>query len=138
MMENLIKGHVAGVLNERELIINVGSDDGVTLGMKFKILSDSSIIVKDPITDEEIGEIDREKIRVKCIEVQEKLSVCTTYRVITQRNVFSGSAIMKDLFEDKEYVETLRYNPNDKPEPLSMEESYVKVRDRCIQIKDDD
>lgn len=40
MMENLIKGHVAGVLNERELIINVGSDDGVTLGMKFKILSD--------------------------------------------------------------------------------------------------
>lgn len=138
MMENLIKGHVAGVLNERELIINVGSDDGVTLGMKFKILSDSPIIVKDPITDEEIGEIDREKIRVKCIEVQEKLSVCTTYRVFTQRNVFSGSTIMKDLFEDKEYVETLRYNPNDKPELLSMEESYVKVRDRCIQIRDND
>lgn len=137
-MENLIKGHVAGVLNERELIINVGSDDGVTLGMKFKILSDSPIIVKDPITDEEIGEIDREKIRVKCIEVQEKLSVCTTYRVFTQRNVFSGSTIMKDLFEDKEYVETLRYNPNDKPELLSMEESYVKVRDRCIQIRDND
>ena len=135
-MENLIKGHVAGVLNERELIINVGSDDGVTLGMKFKILSDSPIIVKDPITDEEIGEIDREKIRVKCIEVQEKLSVCTTYRVFTQRNVFSGSTIMKDLFEDKEYVETLRYNPNEKPELLSMEESYVKVRDRCIQIRD--
>lgn len=70
--------------------------------------------------------------------MQEKLSVCTTYRVFTQRNVFSGSTIMKDLFEDKEYVETLRYNPNDKPELLSMEESYVKVRDRCIQIRDND
>ena len=36
---SLIKGHVAEVLNAREVVINRGIQHGVELGMKFAILA---------------------------------------------------------------------------------------------------
>lgn len=131
---DLIEGHVAQILNERSIVINKGSVAGVKIGMRFKVLSTDPLAIVDPITGEEIGELNREKIRVECIEIYESFSVCSTYMKHWRGGYFSGSAIMNELVQEREVVETLRYNAKDKPKPLSEEESIVKIGDRCIQI----
>jgi len=136
MKNDLIEGYVAKILNERELLINIGSIDGVEIGMKFKVLANSPIIVRDPKTNEEIGQLDREKVRVKCIEVHDKFSICATFKINKIKGFLSTSILFDDLMADKKVVETLRYNPSDKPEPLSEEDSYVKIGDRCVQLLD--
>jgi hypothetical protein len=67
-----VEGRVANVLNARELVINIGRDDGVRRGMKFKVLADTPTEITDPETERVIGVIDREKVRVQATEVTKK------------------------------------------------------------------
>ena len=67
-----MKVRVAAILNARELAINIGSDGGVVQGMKFAVLAESPTIVTDPMTGDELDQIDREKVRVEAIEVSPK------------------------------------------------------------------
>ena len=73
-----IKGKVATIINERDLVINIGSDAGVQDGMKFKVI-ESQLDIKDPDTGESLGSVSREKIRVKIVEVHSKFSIGKTY-----------------------------------------------------------
>jgi len=50
-----IKGKVAAILSRRELILNIGSEDGVEIGMKFVILNSKGIDVTDLITGRSSG-----------------------------------------------------------------------------------
>lgn len=134
MSKVTIEGLVAGVLNERELIINIGSNASVDVGMKFKILSDSPTDIFDPITNEKIGELNLEKVRVRCTKVEPGFSICSTYVVRHQAGLLSGSSILYRMLEERDVVETLRFDPADKPAPLNEEDSYVKIGDRCVQI----
>lgn len=131
-----IQGKVAGIVTERELTINIGSKDGVYEGMKFKILANTPMEVADPETGEKLGILDREKVRVTTTEVQEKFSVCKTYRttVIGGWNFPNFAA----LSVRQEFPETLKVEDSQLPQPLSEEESYVKVGDRVVQLMEDD
>lgn len=73
-----IRGKVARVLNPREVAINVGTTNGVAVGMYFDIVGRADI--KDPDTKEVLGSIDRPKVRVRITEVKERLSVASTYQ----------------------------------------------------------
>ena len=55
-----IEGKVAQVLNAQELIINVGRNGGVVEGMKFAVLAETPLAVKDPDSGALLGEVDRE------------------------------------------------------------------------------
>lgn len=136
----LIEGKVASVLNERELAINIGSEHGVTAGMKFKVLADKPTEILDPESGESLGSLDRDKVRVKAVDVQARFSVCRTYKT---RYVGGGafySAFANVLVaQPREVVETLKAEDSALPPPLSEEESYVKKGDRVVQLlKDDD
>jgi hypothetical protein len=135
----LIEGKVASVLNERELAINVGAEQGVTPGMKFKVLANQPTEILDPETGESLGSIDRHKVKVKAVDVQARFSVCRTYKthhVGDWRSVYLGAAFVG---ESREVVETLKAEDSTLPSPLSEEESYVKKGDRVVQLlKDDD
>ena len=80
-MADLIRGKVARVLNSREIAINLGWDDGVEAGMYFNVLDQKSEDVTDPDTGKLLGSVERPKVGVKVIDVQEKLSVAATYKV---------------------------------------------------------
>ena len=75
-----IRGKVARVLNSREVAINKGSDDGVKIGMIFKILSTKGSEIEDPDTGEPLGSVDLVKTNVKVTVVQERIAVASTYR----------------------------------------------------------
>jgi hypothetical protein len=134
-----LQGRVAQILNERELVINIGEINGVRKGMKFAILSESPLEVVDPVTHEKLDIIDREKVRVAVTEIRSKISICKTYRVKKigggMLYDFAGLAVMKGMLEPPQEInETLKSEDSSLPPPLSPEESYVKINDRVILV----
>lgn len=128
-----IEGRVAQILNERELVLNVGSRDGVKAGMVFAVLGESPLEVRDPISNEVLDEVDREKVRVEVFELRERIALCRTYEV---RRVGGWLDFgLSDLIGPRhEIVATLR--SDEYPKPLSSRESYVKIGDRARQVKE--
>lgn len=137
MTNDRLEGRVVQILNERELTINLGQTSGVDTGMKFAVLAETPLKQVDPITDELLGELDREKVRVMATEVYEKFSVCRTYETVVV-----GRPSMDQMFGlkilqgegQREVPKTLRADKSFLPPPLSQEESYVKIGDRVRQV----
>lgn len=77
-MTEPIRGKVAQVLSSRDIALNLGSANGVVVGMEFDVIDQAEI--KDPDTEELLGFIELSKARVRVTDVQEKLAVATTYR----------------------------------------------------------
>lgn len=133
--EQILQGQVAQILNEREIVINVGSDRGVRVGMKFAILADKATEVYDPDNGELLDKVDREKTRVEAVEVRARITICRTYRTRT----VGGGALYQSLGSGmfaapKQIVETLRLTDDNYLPPLSPAESYVKIKDRVVQV----
>jgi hypothetical protein len=130
-----LEGRVAAILNAKELVINIGAVNGVKLGSIFAILSEKPIVIKDPTTGDLLDQIDREKVRVKVIEVRERVAICSTYRMtagMDYSGVLSASKLLRAMEETK--LETLKIADSGVPAPLTEEESYVKVNDRIVLI----
>lgn len=138
--KKIVEGRVAAILNARELVINVGSENGVEPGMKFAVLAQTPLLVKDPMTGKELDHVDREKVRVQATEVRPKITICRTYRVKRIEGGLFGTRpwTIADLYRPAKGIpETLRIEDSSMPPPLSEQESYVKVKDRAIQVLDD-
>lgn len=73
-----IKGKVAAILNERDLIINKGKNDGVSEGMPFQV-TQPDVPVRDPDSGADLGVLTRDKIKVKVFDVHPQFSVAKTY-----------------------------------------------------------
>lgn len=133
-----LKGKVAAILNERELVVNLGSDAGVAEGMKFKVLEPTRQIL-DPDTGEPLGTFEREKVRVKILEVNPKYSVGSTYETY---QVTVGSGGMPDLSHlwgrsrQVTRVRTLRLDGGLYMEPMDETKSFVKIGDLVALIED--
>ena len=76
-MTEPIRGKVARVLNEQEIVINAGIVDGVTVGMDFNVMDTNGEDIRDPDTNEVLGSIERPKVRVRITHAQGKLAVAT-------------------------------------------------------------
>ncbi len=136
-----LEGSVAQILNERELVINIGSTRGVRRGVKFAVLAPEPSEIFDPETGELLGVVDREKVRVQAREVHERFTICATYekRVVRSGGSGFGAAAFRDLFEPprtREVPITLGMDEESVPAPLSAEESYVKIGDRVKQVEE--
>lgn len=136
-----IKGRVAQILNERELVINRGSCDGVALGMKFAVLDPRGQDIKDPDTGDPLGSLHRPKVEVQVTRVEERLAVARTfkYREVNVGGRGLDSAALggvAGIFAPPKYVrkyDTFRSEDalwKDLPE----DESYVKLGDPVEQI----
>jgi hypothetical protein len=133
-----IEGKVASIVNSRELSINIGRNDGVEIGMQFKVLAGEPIEIRDPDTDKLLGTLDKEKVRVRVSEVLDTFSVCKTFRTKIVGTTSSASFAYNMIVGRREIPETLKTNDSDYPEPLSEKDSYVKRGDRVLQILEDE
>ena len=145
-MTEPLRGKVARILNSREIVINIGSDNGVVVGMRFKVMDTSGGDIKDPDTGELLGSVERPKVNVEVSSVQQRLSVATTYEKETV-NVggvgFSagagfGSGLAQVLMPPKWITtyETLKTR-EETWEDLDEEDSYVKTGDSVVQVVND-
>lgn len=145
-MNNITKrleGRVAAILNSQELVINIGDQHGVRHGMKFAVLAESELEVRDPESGKLLDTIDREKVRVEASEVRKKISICRTYRIkkIPAGPLAKGALGIMSLADlsrpPREISETLSIHDSSILPPLPEEESYVKIKDRVIQVADE-
>jgi hypothetical protein len=130
-----LEGRVATIVSVREVAINLGARDGVEPGMIFAILAGMPLEVRDPNTREPLGEIDREKVRVKATEVFDRFSICRTYETYETPDLLGFASVLPSLAGTRQ-VRTLKIEDSeeDLPPPLSEEESYVKVGDRVREL----
>ena len=128
-----IVGKVAGIINERELALNIGDSAGVKLGMVFKVLSDEPGEVRDPDSGELLGSFEREKVRVKVSATSERFSICRTFRTSTVGGSFAW-ALGSITREPREVVETLKADDASYIPPLSEEKSFVKKGDKVVEV----
>lgn len=132
-MADRIEGKVAQVLNEQEVIINRGTKHGVSQGMRFGILADTPLQVKDPDTGEVLGTIDREKVRIEAREVLEKIAICRTFETYVVGGALAASTFANIFGSAKEFPRTFKVKDPGFIPTLSEEESYVNVGDRVRQ-----
>jgi hypothetical protein len=78
----LIEGKVARVLSGRQIIINRGSEQGVQVGMRFAVLDLRAADVRDPDTNEPLGSLFFEKVRVEVVQVEPKLALAQTFQLV--------------------------------------------------------
>ena len=138
-MTEPIRGKVARILNSREIVINVGSNSGVTVGMRFEVMDQKGEDVRDPDTEELLGSVERPKVRVKICKVQERLSVASTYKTETvnvggsglrSSMTFAGLLMPVKLETRHETLKTEEKTWED----LDEEKSYVKTGDPAVQV----
>ena len=87
--DSLISGRVVGFLDNREVVLNVGSEDGVRIGMRFAILVPGGIALPSDESGHSLGVIDYAKTVVKIVRIPSPhASIGRTFRTI--RGVFSG------------------------------------------------
>ena len=71
-----IEGKIASILDEYNVVINVGRLHGVTEGMSFVIYSPGEEEVRDPDTGKSLGCMELVKGYVRATHVQENLTRC--------------------------------------------------------------
>ena len=128
-----IEGKVAQILNRRELVINRGTADGVQKGMKFAVLNRKGVAIHDPDTGEPLGSLPIAKVVVEAARVEERLSVCRTFKQI--RSPFDIFGVVP---QGGRRFETLRSEDKPYQEELDESESYVKIGDPVIQAPEDE
>ena len=135
-----LRGAVAAILNRQELVINLGSDNGVTEGMRFAILNRHGVDITDPNTSEPLGSVDVPKVLVEAVRIQPRITVARTFRV-TRRNVGGAGSLgigLSGLFEPPKWVEvreSLRSQEMPAIAELDESESYVKVGDPVVEVR---
>ena len=137
-----IRGKVAQILNSREVALNLGLDDGVEIGMLFDIVTPKGHDITDPVTGDVLGSLDRPKVRVKIVSVQDRLSVAATFR--KKRENIGGSSDLIGLYSRMSSpprwitkYETLK-TTDSTWEDLPDEDSYISKGDPVVQVFSDD
>ncbi|MEB4211305.1 hypothetical protein [Mycobacterium sp. 94-17] len=79
-MPDAERGQVARVINSGRLVINRGAKHGVKPGWIYAVLRPENEVIVDPETNEVLGELELEKIRVRVVEVYDSMSVAAPFR----------------------------------------------------------
>lgn len=135
--KNNICGKVAQILNSRELVINLGTEQGVELGMYFDVLDKKGQEIRDPVTKEVLGSIDRPKVRVKVTKLQIKICIAATYKktIVNKGGTFAMGGFANALISPKLVTKYETFKTDERTwEDLSEEESYVKIGDPVVQV----
>jgi len=137
-MSSPIRGKVARVLNSREIVINVGVEHGVFVGMYIDVMDPKGENITDPDTGEVLGSIERPKVRLQVTKVQEKIAIASTYRK-SQLNVGGRMAdigvISRALMPPKWVTKYETLKTEEKTwEDLDESQSYVKIGDPVVQV----
>jgi hypothetical protein len=110
--------------------------------MKFDVLDPKGEDIRDPDTGEVLGSLQRPKVRVEIVQVQERLSVGQTFRKtrvnVGGAGVFSPVGLTRLLLPPQwvEKHETLKTDEKTW-EDLDESKSYVKSGDPVVQVLED-
>ena len=138
-----IRGKVAKVLNSREVALNVGAEQGVAPGMRFRILSLAGDEIKDPDSGAVLGHVRRPKAVVRVKYAEKKFAIAATYRskevnVGGKGLAFTGFGAAFEPPKWETRYETLKAGGGFEPatEELDEKDSFVTTGDPVAQVID--
>ncbi len=133
-----ITGHVAKILNSRELVLNRGAEDGVQAGMDFAVLDPEAESIRDPETGEDLGAVARPKVDVRVFVVQDRLSVARTFKSRRVNVGGYGLGGLSPSLQPPRYVRRYETLETDESTWDDLDESqrYVKTGDPVRQVLD--
>jgi len=133
-----IRGKVAAILSQRELVLNVGMEDGVEIGDKFVILNSKGIDVTDPDSGEVLGTVEVPKTVVKVVRVDgPHLSVARTFRTLKGSPGFFAAASAISGTPSRTETLDIASGSSLKAE-LSEGDSYIKRGDVALSTYGDE
>ena len=131
----LLQGKVASILNERDVVINIGRIQGVKKGMKFAIVASTPKEISDPETGEVLDVVDQLKALVQVTEVRERITICSTYKTPKiSSGMFSTIYTSNRLRTSQEISE--RMEDFALPALLTADENHIKRGDPVKQVED--
>ncbi|MFT2753990.1 hypothetical protein [Clavibacter sp. Sh2088] len=122
--ETRLRGKVAEVVSDREVILNRGADHGVQVGMYFAILDPGAVGITDPDTNEPLGDIKVVKIVVRAIEVAPKITLARTFRTRTINVGGTGALGLRGLasaMQEPNFVEKVEKLTLDRNSPRKID-----------------
>lgn len=122
-----IRGKVAQIVSDQEVIINRGARDGVVPGMIFQIIDPDTVEIRDPDTGEVLGDVKKTLAFVRADEVSERLTLAVTF-IQKQVNIGgTGISPLSSMFSAPEWVSrTERFRiDDDTPRKLDVSERTV-------------
>lgn len=128
----MIKGNVARIISQEEVVLNIGKNDGVKEGMEFVIYENSDRII-DPETGEDLGPLEIIKGRVKTFHVQEKISRAKTITYQISQTANALQTIQGALSRPITRQEKLKVRDEDK-RPLENVNTVVSVGDKVHSV----
>jgi hypothetical protein len=66
---------VAAVINDRQVVINKGAQDGIAFGQRFTLYELSEQDIVDPTTNKSLGRLETIKGTGRVVHIQDKLSI---------------------------------------------------------------
>lgn len=127
MTDDLIEAKVARIINNTDLALNRGAEDGVEEGMKFAILSDAGQDITDPDTGEVLDSIQIAKTVVKVIHVASRSSIGRTFRK------HESMPFLSAIGQGSTRHETLATDESRVQQELDPKKAKVKVGDRAVE-----
>lgn len=125
-----LRGKVAEVVSEREVILNKGKQDGVREGSYFKVLDPAMTEIVDPDTGADLGGFSVIKVVVVAIQVADRVTLARTFRR-NRVNVGGIAGGFSSLMSPPEYVEQIERIRREEPAPGTRlpTDSVVRVGD---------
>lgn len=127
-MTDRIKAKVARILDDRRLILNRGSDDGVEIGSRFAILSNRSVEITDPEDPKAIiGTLPVARTIVKVTSVEDHMSIAQTFRTLKSSGILPA-------FGPREWNDSIDTDESTVVDELGTAERTVKWGDEAVEI----
>jgi len=127
----MIKGKIASIMDPNTVILTVGREHNVKLGMNFLIYED--VIVNDPDTNELLEVFPYRKGVVKVVQVNKKTSIAISNEVSSTLNSL-GKLIrfLSNENEQEKFVNSIFYQ--EEILPLNIDKNYLKDHIKSKQI----
>jgi hypothetical protein len=102
--EQTITGQVALVEDDYTLVLNRGTEAGVTPGMVFAVRSNTGQVITDPESGRELGRLSREALRVRVFDVHPLFARAHTF---VRTDDFYGLLALPFVEQPGEHVVTV-------------------------------
>lgn len=126
----VIKGKIAELLDERRIVINRGSENGVLLGMYFQIFSPETTTIKDPDSGAQLGSAMIPIMQVQVVHVDAKFCVAATFRskTVNAGGFDSFGDVLSKMTQPPKYIKVHETFELDSEQAKKLEEARSKVK----------
>ncbi|MGP6173648.1 hypothetical protein [Corynebacterium sp. A21] len=127
-MATEIRGAVAKILSDQELVINKGTNDGIKEGDYVAVLPFAPETVEDPVSGDELGHLYRFKAALRVTQVSASLAIASTYKLRSVKVGGQGMGALGISFQPPKWIDEVESFDFDDSADVSDSQSSDALR----------